>query len=192
MAKCPEKYRKVCELFVREFFAARKRQLENDFLLQVCSQGQKVVLTDPLGTPLGKQVVEIARAAAGELPDDASTRAIVAEGIQDLMEQLFAPPGLAYAYSVPGEFWNAAPFGRMVRDANLWVRGDELITQTEAARLLEISVRAVGMRIGKGLLSVYIDDSESNPRKNRRVSRLEVIAWMEKRGRGRGGSDGGD
>lgn len=169
-----KKYRKICKRFVREYYGKRKRQLENGFLAQLPPGGSRVVFETPLETPLGHQVVKIARAAAGELPADGLTKGLVAEGIQGLLEDLFAPPGLVYAYTIPSEFWNGTEFGRMVRDARLWARGDELITQTEAAEMTGLSVRAVGQRLQKGELTLYIDSDEVNPRKNRRVSRLEV------------------
>lgn len=201
MTNCPEKYREICENFVREYFTVRKRQIENNFLTQLPGDEQGVfqlstekieivkamrklpgeVFQRPMETALGMQVVEIARAAAGELAEDELTRGMVAEGIQGLLQDLFVPPGLAYAYIIPPGFWNKTLFGRMVRDAHLWGRGDELITQTAAAVLVGVSVRAVGQRIDKGQLTLYVDDKELNPQKNRRVSRLEVEAWKQSR-----------
>lgn len=180
----PKKYKKICELFVQEYFAARRRQIENNFSVQAFfpAGAQRMAFLKPLETPLGLQVVEIARAAAGELPDDKLARGLVAEGIQGLLEDLFAPPGLAYAYTIPAAFWSETPFGRMVRDAHLWVRRDALITQMAAAEMVGVGVRTVGQRMDKSLLTVYVDESEPNPQRNRRVSRLEVEAWMAKRG----------
>lgn len=182
MKECPEKYKGVCAKFVREYFAARKRQIENNFLTNLLTEVQRLVVAKPLETALGVQVVEIARAAAGELANDEVTRGLVAEAIQGLLEDLFAPPGLAYAYIIPSSFWNETPFGRMVRDAHLWVREDELITQMAAAEMAGVGRKTVGERIAKGLLSVYIDEKEKHPQKNRRVSRLEIEEWIEKRG----------
>lgn len=178
---CPEKYREICEQFVRQYFATRQRQLENGFVTQIPVDAQAVVLKTPLETPLGHQVVEIAQAAAGELPADKKTHSVIAEGIQDLVEQLFAPPGLTYAYQAPHEFWNEGPFGRMVRDAHLWVRGDELLTLTAAAEITGVSLRHLGAEVQKGTFTLYLNEDEPNPRKNRRVSRVEVEAWLRRR-----------
>ncbi len=181
MTHYPEKYKQICENFVREYFAAHKRQIENNFQTQIPGGGMQglVFFERPLETALGGKVVEIARAAAGELGQD--ELGIVAEMINGLLEDLFTPPGLDYAYTIPPEFWNETPFGRMVRDAHLWARGDELITQTAAAALVGVSVRAVGQRVDKGKLTLYVDDNEPNPQKNRRVSRLEVESWIQQR-----------
>lgn len=183
MTHCPEKYKQICENFVREYFAARKRQIENNFLIQLPTevQVQGGVFQHPLETALGGQVVEIARAAAGELGQDELTRGIVAEGIQGLLEDLFTPPGLTFAHTIPPGFWNETPFGRMVRNARLWATRDELITQTAAAGMVGVSVKAVGQKVDRGKLTLYVDDGEPNPQKNRRVSRLEVEVWREQR-----------
>lgn len=183
MKECPKKYKEVCENFIREYFAARRRQIENNFLTHLPGEVQRLVLRQPLETVLGHRVVEIARAAAGELDaGDELGRAMVAEAIQRLLEDLFAPPGLAYAYAVPSGFWNETPFGWMVRDAHFWATGDEMITQTEAADMAGVGLKTVGERVSKGLLTPYIDLSEPNPRRARRVSRQEIEAWIEKRG----------
>lgn len=183
MTHCPEKYRKICENFVREYFAARKRQIENNFWTQLPTevQVQGGVFQRPLETPLGRQMVEIARAAAGELGQDDLTRGVVAEGIQGLLKDLFSPPGMTFVYTIPPGFWNETSFGRMVRDAHLWTRRDELITQTAAAGMVGVSVKAVGQKVDRGKLTLYVDDGEPNPQKNRRVSRREVEAWKQSR-----------
>lgn len=183
MKGCPKKYKEVCENFIREYFAARKRQVENNFLTHLPGEVQRLVLRQPLETVLGRRVVEIARAAAGELDAaDALGPEMVAEAIQGLLEDLFAPPGLAYAYAVPSGFWNETPFGRMVRDAHLWTTGDEMITQTSAAEMVGVGLKTVGERVSKGLLTPFVDMAEPNPRRARRVSRQEIEAWIENRG----------
>lgn len=181
MTHCPEKYREICENFVRDYFAVRKRQIENNFLTQIPGDVQGQVYRCPLEMALGLQVVEIARAAAGELGEDELTRGIVAEGIQGLLKDLFSPPGMTFVYTIPPGFWNETPFGRMVRDAHLWTRRDELITQTAAAGMVGVSVKAVGQKVDRGKLTLYVDDGEPNPQKNRRVSRREVEAWKQSR-----------
>ena len=96
MTHYPEKYKQICENFVREYFAAHKRQIENNFQTQIPGGGMQglVFFERPLETALGGKVVEIARAAAGELGQD--ELGIVAEMINGLLEDLFTPPGLDF------------------------------------------------------------------------------------------------
>lgn len=94
---------KVIREFVIEYLNDRKYQLENNFLIFLgeAQLGQlEIAWKNPLQTPLGQQLMEIARAAAGEMPDDQDgvNRGVVYEGIQSLVEQLFCPPGWWMGY----------------------------------------------------------------------------------------------
>lgn len=189
MIEFPKQYENICKAFIRQFYSEQQRRLESGFAVSLphpfagtaaeleakTVEGQpqpQVVLI--FESAFAGQIAEIARAAAGELPDDEATR-VVMEGIQDLVEQLFAPPGLTYHYKEPPEFWNETSFGRMVRDARLWVQQDRLITQREAAEILGVSLQAVNNAIRAGRLVGYTDSAAVNPRQGGvLVSRREV------------------
>lgn len=154
-----EQYRELIKAFVTEYFNRRAWQVENNFLVMLPhNENRKLVYTDPLSTPFGQQLVEIARAAAGDIKDDEEgfNRGVVYEGIQDLMEQLFAPPGLFNTYTIPASFWEH-PLGQMVNLAWLWVQQDKAIAQAQAAEILGLSINRIGQLIGEGKLRKYVD-----------------------------------
>ncbi|MFA5636876.1 MAG: helix-turn-helix domain-containing protein [Anaerovoracaceae bacterium] len=127
---------------------------------------------------LAQQLSDIARMAAGDWPDSQQARDVVMESIQDLMERLFAAPGMPTAYRIPREFWST-PLGQMVAHAMARVRGDDLITITEAAAILGVGVSAISNRITAGDLIAIPDPNEPNPQKRNRVLRSEVEALRE-------------
>jgi len=173
MDQIPEQYRETIQRFLLEYWNRRKWELEQTVL------GIEVPLVAPdtlFNSALADQLAEIARMAAGELnADDEWIAGIVQEGIQDLMERLFAPPGLGGAYRIPAEFWET-PLGAIIATAYFRIRGDELITITEAAEALGVSTQAISNRIATGSLTAYRDPDEPNPQRARRVLRSEVEA----------------
>jgi hypothetical protein len=172
-------YKELIEKFLIEYLDRRKWQIENNFLIMLDVGSVANVLKNIHSTPFYHQLEEIARAAAGELDDDPEgiTRGVVYEGIQDLIEQLFAPPGLAYSYPPPPKSFWASPFGGMVGRAWAWCRQDELITQAEAGRLLGKSTQAVNNDIRSGRLTGYHNPDAVYERQGRTlVSREEVEA----------------
>lgn len=172
----PEEYQEIIRQFVVEYFNRRKWQIENNFVIFLDPHPQIIQIhKDPLSTPFGQQLVEIARAASGLIEDDPEgfNRGVVYEGIQDLCEQLFAPPGLGSAYTIPASFWEH-PLGQMVSVAMLWVQQDELITQAEAAKIRGVTTQAINQATRDGRLRSF-KNPDANERQGRTlVSRRDV------------------
>lgn len=166
-----EEYQEIIKQFVVEYFNDRKWQIENNFFIFLDPHPQIIhIHKEPLSTPFGQQLVEIARAAAGLMEDDPEgfNRGTVYEGIQNLCEQLFAPPGLGSAYTIPASFWEH-PLGQMVSVAMLWVQQDELITQAEAAKIKGVGIQNINQAIQMGRLRSF-----KNPNANERQGRTLV------------------
>jgi DNA-binding MarR family transcriptional regulator len=173
----PDQYRDTIEQFVAAYYDRRKWELEQAFisttgLLPVCPAED--ILTSALADQLG----DIARAASGELAhsDDGWTEGVLQECVQDLMERLFAAPTgiLLTTYQISDAFWDT-PIGQMVARALLWLRGDELITLSEAAELLGMSLPAVSQAVSSGRLRGYIDpDADGSNKGRRKVARSDV------------------
>lgn len=130
-------------------------------------------------SPLREQITMICRAANGELARDDDVMGELGEMIQSLAETLYSTP-LDNSYSIPASFW-ATELGQAVLHAQLWLRNDELITLTEAAKILRGSTEAadrmwVVEQIRRGRLTRYVDPTEPNPQKSGRASRQEVEA----------------
>lgn len=176
MSSIPKQYQETIQQFVTEYFARRRWEIEQAFLgVQIPHLRPEAIYQ----SALADQLTEIARAANGEMSDDEWTRGVVYEGIQDLMERLFAPPGLTGAYDIPERFWDT-PLGQMVGRAFIWVKGDELITLTAAAEIRGVSVQAISQAVRKGRLRHYIDPDAANPQKSRTlVSRADVEADLD-------------
>ena len=130
------------------------------------AEAGRAMLTDTLA--------EIARVAIGEITDE-DDLAIVYEGVQGLMELLFAPPGLGSAYTIPAGFWDT-PLGQMVALAMLRIRGDDLITMAEAAEIKEMTVAGISRAIDDGRLRAYHDPAAPARQGRRKVSLREVEA----------------
>jgi hypothetical protein len=127
---------------------------------------------------LAQQLGDIARMAADQWPDSQQARDVVMESIQDLCERLFAAPGMPTTYRIPAEFWGT-PLGEMMARALARVRGDDLITITEAAEILGVGTAAISHRIASGDLTAIPDFNEANPRKRNRVLRSEIEALRD-------------
>lgn len=128
-------------------------------------------------SPVLEEVRLLVRAANGELDRDPATIDEVNETIQSVVELLFAQPG-STSYDIPDHFW-ASELGQVVRHAQLFVRGDDLITHTEAAQMLygasdERELMRVRRLVDGGKLTAYADPREPNPQRASRVSRAEV------------------
>jgi hypothetical protein len=100
----------------------------------------------------------------------------VSIALDDLMTMLH---GSAWnGQEVPDEFWQS-DFGKLVQAVQLWLEGDALITLREAAQVLRGSTEdrdliAINGYIKRGKLTEFVDPSEPNPQKARRVRRGEV------------------
>ena len=171
----PEQYRETIEQFLLAYWTRRTWEIEQTIL------GVQIPLIAPdtlYNSALADQLAEIARCAGGGVQhsEDGFTEGVIQEGIQDLMERLFCPPGLYTAYDIPSRFWEH-PLGQMVARALLWIRGDELITLTEAAEIRGVTVQAISQAVKVGRLTRYVDPDAANPQRSRTlVSRCEVDA----------------
>lgn len=168
----PAQYEVACLEFLRANWDRRSWQMREEFGFHNLPH---LIDDDLRRTFLAETLAEIARAAAGEISRSDEARAgEVYECTQSLAESLFAPPGLGAAYHIPPEFWET-PIGAMIARSHIWLRGDDLITIAEAARLRGVTPQAIGQAIDDGRLTGYIDSSAPNPRKARRlVSRRQV------------------
>lgn len=170
--RTPVQYRETIQQFLRNYYEQRKWDIEQAFLgVQLPLLPNDILY----GSALADQLAEIARLAAGEMDVPTAIALGVGEGIQDLMERLFAAPGTGYSYTIPQSFWQT-PLGAIVSAAHFRLRGDDLITITEAARMLDVSVQAISNRIDRGQLAAYRDPDEPNPQRARRVLRSQVEA----------------
>jgi len=168
--RTPQQYRDTIQQFLMEYWRKRTWEIEQAVLgVQV-----QLVASDALyNSALADQLAEIARLAAGELDVESALAMGVSEGIQDLCERLFAAPGMGYSYRIPREFWDS-PLGAIVGKAHFRLRGDDLITITEAADILGVVVSAISNRIDRGHLDAYRDPDEPNPQRARRVLRSQI------------------
>jgi len=114
----------------------------------------------------------MAKAGAGLLPKSDDLRYEVREICQGLAEWLFAVPG-AYTYQIP-DFWAETDMGRLWWAAQIWVEGDELITQAEAAELAGVTVQAISARVSRGTLRSFTDPTEPNPQRQKRVRKSDI------------------
>ena len=175
--RTPEQYQEVIRQFLMAYWARRIWEIEQTVL------GVQVGLVAPetlYNSALADQLAEIARLAAGEMDVETAIALGVMEGIQDLCERLFAAPGLGYSYQVSAWFWET-PLGAIVGKAHFRIRGDELITITEAAGILGVGLSAMSNRIDRGDIQAYRAPDEPNPQRSRRVLRSQVEGLVEGR-----------
>jgi hypothetical protein len=139
-------------------------------------------------SPLKEEIRLLTRVANGDIPGDLADEDLIGDvedAIDSVCSQLFCAPGSSRQYAVPPTFWNT-PLGQVIRHCQVWLRGDDLITYTEAAELLwpDDDIQAARMRIKRlverGVLSGYIEPRENNPQRAARVSRLEVLEQLER------------
>ncbi len=163
----PELYRATVRDFLQALWRHYRWHMQEQFgfyNLPVSIDVERTILADTLG--------EIARCADGQITDG-DALAVVYEGIQGLMEMLFAVPGQGSAYEIPDRFWESE-LGQLVATAMLRIRGDELITIAEAAEIRGVSVQAMSQAIAAGRLRAYHDPSAPRRQGRRLVSRQEV------------------
>ena len=168
----PDQYEDTILNFLRQYWEGRKWEMQESFgFYQLPLLTEEQLLTRPLADTLA----EIARAAAGQIPHSEEAAGIIYEGIQGLMESLFAPRGLTTAYTIPASFYDA-PLGQMVARAFLWLKGDELISLAEAAELRGVSIPAMSQAVKDGRLTRYVDPNAAKRQGRTLVSRAEVEA----------------
>lgn len=169
-SRIPEQYRETIKTFVMEYFTRRRWEIEQGFLgIQVGHLMPQTVYN----SVLADQLAEIALAAAGERKHDEFNDGVLQECIQDLMERLYAPPGLGSAYEIPERFWDT-PLGQMVARALVWLKGDELITLAEAARIRGVTIPAISQAVDACRLRRYVDPDARQRQGRTLVSRSEV------------------
>lgn len=125
-------------------------------------------------SPLIEEVrllVNVANGSADEHPGE------VMETIQSVVELLYSHPGSG-DYTIPDHFWTS-DLGRVIQHCQLFVRGDDLITHSEAATILygvaeERELMRLRRLIDRGALTAYTDPREPNPQRAGRVSRAEI------------------
>ena len=124
----------------------------------------------------------LVRVANGEIPGDLADDIMmgdVEDSIQAVFRLLFVSPGNPQHVEVPAQFWSSE-LGQVIQHCQLWLRGDDLISYTEAADILwpDDDVQVARMRlkrmVKRGELTSYRDPTENNPQRSARVSRLEV------------------
>jgi hypothetical protein len=122
------------------------------------------------------------RVANGEIPGDLADELLMSDvdvAMEAICKQLFTAPGSQQRYAIPSQFWNT-DLGAVIQHCQLWLRGDDLISYTEAAVILwpNDDVQAARMRIKRmverGELTHYADPHENNPQRAARVSRQEI------------------
>jgi len=171
----PEPYQEACVSFLRALWEGSKWNLQelwgiHDFPL--------MSEEDLLRTFMADHLADIARAATGQTETATDwDRGVLMETIQTVMESLFSHSAIAYSYQIPAAFWEH-PVGQMVARAQIWLRGDQLITITDAAKFRSITTQAISNAITAGRLTAYPDPDAAHPQKEHRlVLRSEVEAW---------------
>lgn len=133
-------------------------------------------------SPVREYVETLCRVVNTQPERDEGLEYEVLDITQTLAEGLCSLPW-ANGYEIPAEFW-ATDIGQLIIHAQLWARGDTLITLSEAARILrgasnDRDLVYVNALIERGQLTAYTDPTEPNPQRARRVSRADVEALSE-------------
>lgn len=154
--------------------------------------------TDPsaLAGPLQQDMLLLTRVANGEL--DRSTVsdeqiAAILEALHRVVDVLTVPAGGAPLTTVSSTFWAQPGIGQVLTHVHAWLRQDDLIGYSAAARLLfphlaEENIQAARMRIKRlverGTVLSYLDPTEPNPTHQVRVSRQAIealaFAWHQR------------
>lgn len=135
--------------------------------------------------PLRSEIEDLCRVANGEVDRATADEDFVADThqlAQDIAE--LCAWWWTGEYQIP-QSWRETDLGRAWDAARYWLLSDDLITLSEAAALLGYTTDSTGMSkidrlIEKGKLTAYIDPSESNPRRARRVLKRDVRALKKK------------
>jgi hypothetical protein len=124
---------------------------------------------------------DIDRATAGD------ARYFEIKGVlDDVCTLLWQPPIGPAGRHIPAEFWAQPGIGAVCGAVLAWLEADDLITISEAARILYEDADEVGSNvatqrvlrlISHGKIAAYQADAaaEPNPRRRRRVKRSEVL-----------------
>lgn len=137
---------------------------------------------------LKAEIEELCRIANGAVDHKAASQEFIEEThqlVQDIAE--LCGPYYATTYTIPDD-WRKTRLGQAWDAVRFWLLSDDMITLSEAARLLYDAADAAELNkldrlITRGDLDQYNDPSESNPRKARRVLKRQVRALLKKRDR---------
>lgn len=138
--------------------------------------------------PVVEEIALLCRVANGDIDRESADEFFVGEIMettQGLAELLYTPPG-EYGYRIPSEFW-CTDLGQVIIRAQVWCRGDDLLTLSEAAELAfgknsQKNRMRLKRMVNRGDLTEYFDPHETNPTHRTRVSRLQIEALIETRG----------
>jgi len=128
-------------------------------------------------SPLSEIIHTLCRVVNTQPERDDATVFEIMDMTQTLAETLYSTP-LDGSYSIPDHFWTTET-GQLIALAQLWAQGDELITLSEAAKILrgasgDRDLVYINEQIRRGRLTRYTDPDETNPQRAGRVSRLQV------------------
>lgn len=179
--KMPEQFRGVCRQFVLEYWRDLTRNIEQDFLVALpgtLAEQSHRIIQNPEATILYQDTLTfIAQAAAGEVERTDEAAGLMHEYLLDLHTQVLGVPGLNH---IPAEviqwFHENHPIGQMAALALLWMQGDELMTQAEAAGAFGIAPSTLNSWVRRGNINVYIDPKAPKHQGRRLVSRKEIEA----------------
>ena len=150
-----------------------------------------VNLTQPFASsPLKTECDLLEFVASGKMPRKTTNDddvAEVTETLQSMIELLCSPIAGGNGYTIPDGFWKQDPIGTTLIRVVWWLRGEELISLDEAAKLLFPkrssggALQALIYRITEGELQAYPNPFATNPRnKGRMVLRSEVEALRQR------------
>ncbi len=128
--------------------------------------------------PFGQDLQVLGAAVDGELTKTPANVDEVLGVTQKLAEWMFARPGMGPLYTIPTPFWQT-DIGWIALRAYLWAMDDELITISEAAKMLGKSISTVASMASRGQLTAYTDPTEHNPRRQTRLSKIQVQEMLE-------------
>ncbi len=137
---------------------------------------------------LKAEIEELCRIANGEVNRKNVSEEFTdetAQLIQDIAE--LCAPYYSTRYIIPDD-WRETMLGRAWDAARFWLLSDDMITLSEAARMLYDAADSAELgklerAIARGDLDEYNDPSEANPRKSKRVLKRQVRALLKKRDR---------
>lgn len=136
--------------------------------------------------PLRAEIEDLCRIANGEIDRATAGEDLIGEThelLQDIAELT------AWWWSAQYEIapsWRETDLGRAWDAVRFWLMSDGMITLSEAAQLLYKSAEPAALMkidrlIERGKLTSYIDPSEPNPRRARRVLKQDVIEMKRRR-----------
>jgi hypothetical protein len=166
--------REITEQTIKNFMVNWYNDLTWQVSQTVMDASMPILDADQLyNQPFGQDLQMLGMAADGELVKTFENVDEVIGVIQKLAEWMFARPGQGAMYEIPASFWQSE-IGWVALQAYLWAHDDELITITEAAKMLGKTISTVSSMVQRGQLTGYSDPNEHNPRRQTRLSKIQV------------------